>query len=114
MNENVMIKEDLIAENADFLKAVAGAKTIEEARKICTEYNQELPEDVWNEVQAACRNGELSEEDLDGVAGGFSGENLLKTLGGIAGLGAAIAAGAPAGVLLAVAWIGYHGYRTFR
>lgn len=114
MNENVIIKEELIAENADFLKAVAGAKTIDEAKKICAEFNQELPEDVWKEVQAACRNGELSEMDLDGVAGGFSGSSLLNTLGGIAGLGGAIALGAPAGVLLAIAWIGYHGYMTFR
>ena len=114
MNENVITKEELIAENADFLKTVAGARTIEEARKICAEYNVELPEELWNEVQSACRNGELSEDDLCNVAGGFSGENLLKTLGGIAGLGGAIAMGAPAGVLLAVAWIGYHGYKTFR
>lgn len=114
MKENVTTKEELIAENADFLKTVAGAKTIEEARNICAEYNVELPEELWKEVQDACHNGELSEDDLDIVAGGFSGDSLLKTLGGIAGLGGAIAMGAPAGVLLAVAWIGYHGYNTFR
>ena len=114
MNENIIVKEKLIAENADFLNAVAVAKTVEEARKICAEYNMELPEDVWKEVQNACSNTELSEDDLGAVAGGFSGDNLLKTLGGIAGLGAAVTAGAPAGVLLAVAWVGYYGYKTFR
>lgn len=114
MNENVVINEELVAENADFLKAVLKAKTIDEAQKICAEYNVELPENVWEEAQAACREGELDEDDLDAVAGGFSGENLLKTIGGIAGLGAAIAAGSAVGVLLAFGWVGYYAYKTFK
>lgn len=114
MNE-IMINEELIAENSDFLKAVVGASTIEEAQKICAEYNVELPEDVWKEIQNSNREGELGEDELDAVAGGkVNGEYLLKTIGGVVGLGATIAAGSAAGVLVACAWIGYYGYKTFR
>ena len=115
MNENGIINEELIAQNADFLKAVVQAKTFEEAQGICAEYKIELPAEVWKDVQAAYSEGELSEDDLGAVSGGkLNGNYLLQTIGGIAGLGGAIAMGAPAGVLLACAWIGYNAYRTFR
>lgn len=115
MNENIIINEELLAENADFLKTVVGAKTIEDARKICVEYNVELPEDVWQEIQNACCEGELGENDLDTVSGGkVSGSHLLSALGGVVGLGATIAAGSAGGVLVACAWIGYNAYKAFR
>lgn len=115
MNENIVIDEELIAQNADFLKAVAEAKTVEEAQKICAEYNVELPEEVWKEVQASCSCGELSEDELGTVSGGkINGKMLLTTLGNVGGVGAAIMAGSPAGVLLACAWLGYNAYKTFR
>lgn len=118
-NENFVIDEKLVAENSDFLKAVAEAKTIEQAQEVCSEYNVALPEEVWNGVKASYHSmvgdaGELSEDELLNVSGGrMNGNHFLNTLAGIAGLGAVIAAGSPAGVLVACAWIGYHGYKTF-
>lgn len=115
MNENMIINEELLAENADFLKAVVVAKTIEEAQKICAEYNVELPEDVWQEIQNSYRDGELGETDLDTVSGGkVSGSHLLSALGGVVGLGATIAAGSAGGVVVACAWIGYNAYKAFK
>lgn len=115
MNENVVINEELLAENSDFLKAVLGAKTVEEAQNICAEYNIELPEDKWRDIQDSYRNtGELGEDDLDAVSGGVNGNSLLTTIASVVGLGAAVAAGSAAGVLVACAWIGYHGYKTFK
>lgn len=119
MNDNVMIDEKLLTENADFLKAVVAAKTIEDAQKVCAEYNIELPEDAWKEIQqkhcAEAQNaGELKEDELDAISGGkVNGSHFLSALGGVAGLGAVVAAGSPAGVLVACAWIGYHGYKAF-
>lgn len=119
-NENAVANEELLAKNSDFLKAVVGAKTVEEAQDICAEYRVELPQDVWNGIQDSCRggesgSGELSEDALSDVCGGtFNGENFLKTVGGIVGLGATVAAGSAAGVLVACAWVGYYGYKTFR
>lgn len=118
VNENVIIDEKYVAENADFLKAVLEAKTLEEARHICDEYKIELPEEKWKEVEASFCGGvsnteELSEEELCEVSGGIRGSNLLSALGGIAGLGATIAIGSPLGIAVACAWIGYHGYKAF-
>lgn len=115
MDENAVINEKLLAENADFLKAVVEAKTIEEAQTVCAEYNIELPENIWKEIQDSYHAGELSEDDLDAVSGGrkINGNHLLSALGGVVGLGAVIAAGSAAGVLVACAWIGYHAYKTF-
>ena len=120
-NENNGIQEELLIENTDFLKAVSGATTLEEAQSICTEYNIVLPEDMWKDIQLSYYDrklgtGELDEEELEAVSGGIriNGDQLLQTAGGIVGLGAVIAAGSPAGVLVACAWIGYHGYKTFR
>lgn len=119
MKENITINEELLTENADFLKAVVAAKTIEEAQNVCKEYNIELPEDVWKEIQNSYAEGklgtgELSEDDLDTVSGGkINGSHLLNAIGGVVGLGAVIAAGSAAGVLVACAWIGYHTYKTF-
>lgn len=93
MNE-MMINEELVAENSDFLKAVVGAKTVEEAQKVCAEYNIELTDDVWKEVQNSYSDGELGEDEMDTVAGGkVNSQYLLQTLGGIVGLGDVIAAG---------------------
>lgn len=121
LNENVIIDEEMLVENADFLKAVVGAKTVEEAQAICAEYKIELPEDMWKEIQNSYRDGELnmdelSEEELDEVAGGkkLNGNYLLQTLGGVVGLAAVVAAGSAPGVLIACAWIGYNAYKTFR
>jgi hypothetical protein len=115
MNENIVIDEKLVIENTDFIKAVVGAKSIEEAQSICAEYNIELPEEAWREIQDTYRDGELSEDDLSAVSGGkLNGNHLLSALAGIAGLGATIAAGSALGVLVACAWIGYHAYKTFR
>lgn len=114
MNENVVINEELIAENSEFLKAVVSAKTIDEAKNICAEYNIELPEDVWKQIQDSYRNGELSEDELDSISGGkVNGDHLLNAIGGVVGLGATIAAGSAAGVLVACAWVGYHTYKAF-
>lgn len=118
MNENPIINETLLNENADFLKAAVGAKTIEEAKNICAEYNIELPQDTWKEIQAAYCDGkqnsdELAEDDLNAISGGMSGKSLLSTVGGVVGLGGAIMAGSAAGVLLACAWVGYYAYETF-
>ena len=75
MNENFVIDEKLVSENSDFLKAVAAAKTVEEAQSICAEYNIELPKDAWEEIQRSYQSGklgegELSDDDLDAVSGG--------------------------------------------
>lgn len=115
MYETTTINNEMLIENADFLKAVVGAETIEEAQQVCAEYHMELPEEVWAEIQKSFRNGELGEDDLDVVNGGkkISGNHLLSALGGVVGLGATIAAGSAAGVVVACAWIGYHGYKTF-
>ena len=119
MDENGVINEKLLAENSDFLKAVVKAKTIEEARSICVEYNIELPDDVWKKIQDSYCNGnldidELSDDDLDAVSGGGQrGKAFLNLLGGVAGLGAAIAMGSPLGILVAFGWIGYYAYTTF-
>lgn len=114
MNENIIVNEEKLVENADFLKAVMGAKNIEEAQKICAEYNVELPEEEWKKIQDSCQDGELGEVDLGAVSGGLSGNHLLLTIGGVVGLGATIAAGSALGVLVACAWIGYNGYMAFR
>lgn len=115
MNNNIVINKELLEENADFLKAVVGAKTVEEAHHICEEYKVELPQAMWTEIRNSYSDGELSEDDLDFVSGGkVNGEYLLKTIGGVVGLGATIAAGSAAGILVACAWIGYNGYKTFR
>lgn len=120
MSENFVIDEKLVTENSDFLKAVAAAKTVEEAQGVCAEYNVDLPEDVWEEIQGSYHSGklnegELNDDDLDSVSGGrLNGSHLLNAIGGIAGLGVVIAAGNPVGVLVACAWIGFHAYRTFR
>lgn len=114
MNENYVINDKLLAENADFLKAVVEAKTIEDARKVCAKYNTDLPEEVWDDILKAYRDGELSENDLDAISGGkVNGSHLLSALGGVVGLGATIAAGSMGGVLVACAWIGYHAYKAF-
>lgn len=115
MCETTTINNEMLIENADFLKAVVGAETIEDAQQVCAEYHMELPEEVWEEIQKSFRNGELGEDDLDAINGGkkISGNHLLNTLGGVVGLGATIAAGSAAGVVVACAWIGYHGYKTF-
>ena len=120
MNENFVIDEKLVSENSDFLKAVAAAKTVEEAQSICAEYNIELPKDAWEDIQRSYQSGklgegELSDDDLDAVSGGrINGDHWLAALGGVAGLGATIALGNPLGMLVACAWIGYHAYKTFR
>ena len=118
MNENPIINETLLNENADFLKAAVGAKTIEEAKNICTEYNIELPQDVWEKIQAAYCDGkqnsdELAEDDLNAISGGMSGKSLLSTVGQVVVAGTAITSGTAAGVLLACAWVGYYAYKTF-
>lgn len=121
MNENTIIDEKLLAENSDFLNAVVGAKTVEEAENICAEYHVELPEDMWKDIHNSYSEGkldagELGEDELDAVSGGrkLNGNYFLKTLAGVVGLGAVVAAGSAAGVLVACAWIGYNAYRTFR
>ena len=120
MSENIAINEQLLNENADFLKAVVGAKTIDEAQCICAEYNVELPDDTWKEIQNSyCdgkrNSGELGEDDLNSINGGkVNGNHLLSAVGGVVGLGVVIGAGSAAGVLVACAWVGYHTYKTFR
>lgn len=114
MNENVVINEELIAENADFLKAVVTANTIEEAQNICNEYNIVLPEDVWKNIRKSYSEGELDEDDLDAVSGGLDGGNLLSALSLVAGIGGTIMTGSALGILVACATIGYLGYKAFR
>ena len=102
INGNNVIDEKLLAENSDFLKAVVGAKTVEEAKNICTEYNIELPEEMWDDIQSTYCNGkldtsELNEEELDAVSGGkLNGNHLLQAVAGVVGLGAVVAAGSAA------------------
>ncbi len=116
--ENEVINEEFLAEHKDFLKDVINARTVEDAQAVCAGYGVELPESAWEEIRNTCGTADddlISEEELETVCGGrrVSGENLLKTLAGIAGLGAVVAAGSAAGVLVACAWIGYHAYKTF-
>lgn len=119
MNENMVIDEKVLSENADFLRAVVSAKTIEEAQNICAEYNIDLPADAWEEVREACRNGklemgELSEDDLDMVSGGrVNGSQLIALLSGVAGFGGLIALGSPIGILVGCMSIGFLAYKTF-
>lgn len=118
-NENMVIDEKLLTDNAEFLKAVIGAKTVEEAQSICKEFNIVLPDDMWQNIKNSYRDGklvttELSENELSDVAGGFSGDHLLNAIAGVVGLGAVVAAGSAAGCVVACAWIGYHAYKTFR
>lgn len=119
MNENGIINEELLAENSDFLKAVLKAKTIEEARGICAEYNVELPDDVWEKAQDSYCNrnlntDELSDDELDAVSGGVArGKAMLTLLTSVSTLAGAITMGTPLGILLACGWVGYNLYTTF-
>lgn len=114
------VNEKYVIENEEFLRTVLNATTIEEAKRICAEYNTELPDDVWEDIENAFASGEeslgeLSCDELDNVSGGkFNGKNLLTAAGSVIALGGAIAAGAPIGVLVACGWVGYNVYKIFK
>lgn len=114
-NENFAINEELIAEKADFLKAVVGAKTVEEAKRICSEYHEDFSAEMWAEIEeyshiVVLDGDELSEDALDNVAGGkkLNGGALMTVVGIVGGI-----AGGPVGVLCVCATLGYYGYRIF-
>lgn len=81
--EEIMEKLNPLWEDEQFVAALAGAETDEEVLKLLGEHGIELNEEEAAEIKAAAnRQGELSEDDLEDVAGGigFAGMSLAVAI----------------------------------
>ncbi len=65
-----MSKEELL-KDAAFLKEVAAMKSVEEVQKAFAAKGVDISIDELNALQKKAMNGELSDADLENVAGGW-------------------------------------------
>ena len=66
--------------NEEMLKRLAGGKSPEEVLTIAREYGKELTEEQAREIYdklKARATGELSDDDVDAVAGGYTFEDIF-------------------------------------
>ena len=71
--------------NEEMLKKLRGAKSVEDVIAIAKEYGKELTQEkareIYDKLQAAA-TGELSDDDLEAVAGGDLIDKLCEFFGG--------------------------------
>lgn len=101
--EIMEIKE--LVTNEEFKKAASKVETVDEAVALCKAYGVEITGDELVEAIKKSHDAELSEADLDNVAGGgfVAGVYALGFLFGMSPLGALVLCGAAVacGVILA-------------
>lgn len=72
MNEDLMKKLEVVGENKAFQDALNQVESVEDARKVLDRFGIQMSESDFNEVISLVKKSadELSEESLEGVAGG--------------------------------------------
>lgn len=106
------VKIHELFQNEDFLKDANECKTMEDFHALFNRSGAEISEEETVELisqiaekRQKMDNGELAEDDLDGVAGGFAltGAALVAACIGLGVVGMGVAAGA--------AYVAYHSLR---
>ncbi len=59
-----------LLENEDFIHAMENARDCAEATEVFRQYGFEVSEEELQKVKELCKDGELSEDALENVAGG--------------------------------------------